>query len=86
MFIHIGGDTMVRMRDVVAIFDKKTEETSQDTRAFLEGSDRLNKLVRTSSEPTKSYVITTDRVYCSPISVVTLKRRAAFFSGFARVR
>lgn len=80
MFIHLGGDTVVRSTDVVAIIDNGME-SSKITREFLEGKDRDHQLVRISKEETKSYVVLQDRIYCSPISSLTLKRRANFVSS-----
>lgn len=80
MFIHLGGDTVVRSTDVIAIIDNSME-SSKITREFLESKDQLNQLVRISKEDTKSYVILRDRIYCSPISSLTLKRRANFVSS-----
>ncbi len=80
MFIHLGGDTVVRSTDVIAIIDNNME-SSKITKEFLENMDQLHQLIRISKEETKSYVILRDRIYCSPISSLTLKRRANFVSS-----
>ncbi|MEW9672347.1 extracellular matrix regulator RemB [Ammoniphilus sp. 3BR4] len=80
MFIHLGGDTVVRSTDVIAIIDNHME-SSKITKEFLDQKDGEQLLIRISKEETKSYVIMRDKVYCSPISSLTLKRRANFVSS-----
>ncbi|RXT08903.1 extracellular matrix regulator RemB [Ammoniphilus sp. CFH 90114] len=80
MFIHLGGDTVVRSTDVIAIIDNHME-SSKITKEFLDQRSGEQLLIRISKEETKSYVIMHDRVYCSPISSLTLKRRANFVSS-----
>ena len=35
MFLHLGGDTVVSMKDVIAIFDLENTSISKITREFL---------------------------------------------------
>lgn len=76
MFIHIGGDTVVSTKEVIAILDHQTVKTSPATRKFIEDERKPKRLIAHNGEEVKSFVITTDVIYCSPISSVTLKRRA----------
>jgi hypothetical protein len=80
MFIHLGGDIVIRSSDVIAIIDNNME-SSKWTRQFLDKKEKNNQLIRITKEETKSYVITKDKIYCSPISSLTLKRRANFVSS-----
>lgn len=80
MFIHLGGDTVVRSSDVIAIIDTNMDD-SKFTREFLDHKERQQQLIRISKEETKSYVVLPDRIYCSPISSLTLKKRANFVSS-----
>jgi len=78
MFIHIGGDTVVSTKEVISIMDHQSIKSSKINKKFIEDEKRLKKLVENNAEETKSYVITKDAIYCSPISSLTLKRRAQF--------
>ncbi|MFM1653476.1 extracellular matrix regulator RemB [Brevibacillus sp. B_LB10_24] len=78
MFIHIGGDTVVFSKDVISILDHQSVKTSKITRKFIEDERKVKHFVDHSTDETKSYVITKDAIYCSPISSLTLKRRAQF--------
>ncbi|WCK54530.1 DUF370 domain-containing protein [Aneurinibacillus sp. Ricciae_BoGa-3] len=80
MFIHLGGDIVVRSADVITILDSHAK-SSKITRQFIETADAEGRLVTFGNEECKSYVITKDNVYMSPISSLTLKRRANFVSS-----
>jgi len=83
MFIHIGGDTVVSTKDVISILDHQTVKSSKNNKAFLQEKKKM--VVDSAQEETKSYVITTDAIYCSPISSLTLKRRAQFVDSLDQV-
>ncbi|WP_027415080.1 extracellular matrix regulator RemB [Aneurinibacillus terranovensis] len=80
MFIHLGGDIVVRSADVIAILDYHAN-SSKITRQFIKHAEKEGRVMASSNEESKSYVITKDKVYCSPISSLTLKRRANFVSS-----
>ncbi|RXJ02851.1 DUF370 domain-containing protein [Anaerobacillus alkaliphilus] len=84
MFIHLGGDTVIRSKDVIAILDRQVE-TSETTGEFLDYNGQQNKVEEIAKDMTKSIVITTDKVYLSPISSSTLKRRALFVSDIDEI-
>ncbi|MBU4534103.1 MAG: DUF370 domain-containing protein [Eubacteriales bacterium] len=76
MFLHLGADVMVLKEDIVAILDLETR-TANTTRDFLKIA-RDHRILESSAEGERlrSYIITTDRVFLSPISCGTLKKRA----------
>jgi hypothetical protein len=78
MYIHIGGEYSVSSRLIVGIFD--FEETTQDgslTRAFLKNAQDTDKIELISSDLPRSFIVTVERVYLSPISAATLRKRIA---------
>ena len=75
MFIHIGGDTMVRLKDVVGIFDIHSEEYDA-TASFLNRHKQEEHVEIVELGEIKSFVVTNDKIYFSPISSLTLKKRA----------
>ncbi|MGD8190573.1 extracellular matrix regulator RemB [Brevibacillus ginsengisoli] len=81
MFIHIGGDTVVSTKEVITIIDHQSVKASKITRKFIQDELKNKILVEDDMEETKSYVITKDAIYCSPISSLTLKRRAQFMNS-----
>ncbi|MFD2170649.1 extracellular matrix regulator RemB [Tumebacillus lipolyticus] len=80
MFIHLGGDVMVQSKDVIAIFDLKMKYSSDSTKEFLNVADEEGFVVTIDENESKSFVVTTKKVYYSPISSLTLKKRAGFVS------
>lgn len=83
MFIHIGGDTVVSTKEVISILDHQTVKSSKINKAFLH--EKRKTVVDHNEEETKSYVITQEAIYCSPISSLTLKRRAQFVDSLDQV-
>jgi regulator of extracellular matrix RemA (YlzA/DUF370 family) len=80
MFLHIGGDYIVSVKDIVAIVDMEKSTISQDTRSFLKISDEEGFIITiVEGEIPKSFIITQEkhksRVYLSPISTTTLYKR-----------
>jgi len=76
MFLHLGGDVIVPKKDIVAILDIRSR-SSAITREFLKTAVEEGFIVNTA-EPgkEKTYVITSNEIYYSPISCTTLKKRA----------
>lgn len=81
MFIHVGGDTVIRSKDIIAILDQHVKETSEITESFFNFYKETKQIKEISKDMTKSIVITTEQIYFSPISSVTLKRRALVVTG-----
>ncbi|SFE63717.1 extracellular matrix regulator RemB [Alteribacillus iranensis] len=82
MFIHLGGETVIRSKDVVTILDQDSHNSSSITREFL-SSQENSDIIKISEEQTKSVVVTVDKkIYLSPISSLTLKRRSQVVAEF----
>lgn len=81
MYLHLGGDISVKIKNIVAIMDMETTSVSKITKDFLKIAQKSNSVVNVNDEELpKSYVITSEndetRVYISPISSQTLLKRA----------
>ncbi|KAF1085903.1 hypothetical protein SPSYN_00638 [Sporotomaculum syntrophicum] len=76
MFLHLGRDVIVPKKDIVAILDIRSQ-SSAITREFLDMALEEDFIVNIS-EPgkEKTYVITDNKIYLSPISCPTLKKRS----------
>ncbi|MGQ9497033.1 MAG: extracellular matrix regulator RemB [Desulfotomaculales bacterium] len=76
MFLHLGADVMIPKKDIVAILDIQTR-LAGITREYLR-IIRGDGLLEVIGEPGKerSFIITPKKVYLSPISCTTLKKRA----------
>ena len=79
MYIHLGSNTVVNEKDIVAIIDIDKTTTSKNTRDFLTRAQKEGQVITVSEELPKSAVICKNksetRVYISQISPVTLQGR-----------
>jgi hypothetical protein len=76
MFIHLGGEKIIRASELVAIFDLSIERNSKISKQFISEAVKVKKLEVIGEEESKSLVITAGKAYYSPISSTTLKKRA----------
>ena len=79
MFIHLGGDKIIRSSELVAIFDISIEKMSKTTKSFIQHAQKERNVETIGEEESKSVVVTKTKIYYSPISSATLKRRADEF-------
>lgn len=75
MFLHLGNDWAVAVRDIISIHDY-TIFKSPDNQAYLKKIEQQGRLVNMLEKKPKSVVVTADKVYLSAISSLTLKHRA----------
>jgi len=75
MYIHLGGEKVVRSSQIVAIFDISVEQSSKLSKQFTQQAQNDYKAESIGEELPKSVVVTEDRVYYSPISTSTLKKK-----------
>ncbi|UOQ49568.1 DUF370 domain-containing protein [Gracilibacillus caseinilyticus] len=85
MFIHIGDDHVIQSKDVISIIDYSLVSSSTINEEMLTELRNKNQVVVTDEEQTKAVVITNDHVYYSPLSVLTLKKRASMISTISRL-
>jgi extracellular matrix regulatory protein B len=98
MFLHLGGDTVVSVKDVICIMDYSSSMNAKDTREFLKQLEQKNKIIKISNEDVKSFVITQSdiqskskdikksvitRIYYSPISSTTLFKRIGYIDDIS---
>ncbi len=81
MYLHLGQDIIVNMRDIVGVFDMDNSTISRHTREFLTRAQKEGRVVNVSMELPKSFVVCAyngrETVYISQISTATLLRRAS---------
>ncbi|MBP2243141.1 hypothetical protein J2Z40_003729 [Cytobacillus eiseniae] len=74
MYIHVGEDILVRSKDIIAILDKASVNSSKYVEEFLEC--RKQSIINLSKGSFKSIVITSKEIYFSPLASGTLKKRS----------
>lgn len=75
MYIHIGEDLNIRTNEIIAILDSDSVSSSKWLEELL--THHQDKMINLSKIPFKSVVVTTDKVYLSPIASGTLKKRSS---------
>lgn len=78
MFVHIGKEKSILYKDIVAIISLQTEGRPDSTAEFLTTSDEEGFLISLTDKP-RSLIVTSDKVFLSPISSVTLCNRVKTF-------
>ncbi|HHX96801.1 MAG TPA: DUF370 domain-containing protein [Clostridia bacterium] len=77
MFLHLGENKVVFNQDLIGFFNYDLVNKSRDSSQFLELVSNGQKLEKIGEEKNvKSFIITTDKVFLSPISTITLQKRA----------
>lgn len=76
MFLHIGEDVVVPLRDVIMILDLRTAGVAPATREFIEISKDEGLIQPVGEGPAKALVLTAEQGYLTPISSLTLGGRS----------
>ncbi|SHH30397.1 extracellular matrix regulator RemB [Tepidibacter thalassicus] len=82
MFLHLGGDCNILISDIIFILDSQSILKSKNCVNFFEQIEKNNKIIRLTKQNPKSIVVTKYKenfiIYYSPISSLTLLKRAGF--------
>lgn len=77
MFIHLGGDVVVPKEEVIAILNTQLMKKTEVNREFMEIAENEGFISSISEKANaKSLIITSKKIYLSPISSGTLKKRS----------
>lgn len=76
MYLHLGGDTVITDKNILGIFDMDTSTVNKATRDYLSKAEKDKKIVYVNYDLPKSFVVTDDKIYVSPINTATLNKRA----------
>ena len=79
MFLHLGENVVVPIKDIIGIFDLQNTMYSSDTIQFLRLAEEDGFVQRITDEQPKSFIIAEvnnkSKIYLSPISSTTLTKR-----------
>jgi extracellular matrix regulatory protein B len=85
MYVHIGGEYSVSDKFIIGIFDMdNTTVRPSATIDFLNQAEQEGRLEVVSQDIPRSFVVTLDRVYITPISPSTLRARLLSPDGTAK--
>lgn len=83
MFIHLGGDTLVHSKSIIMIINAENAMGANSTKEFLKKAHEKGCVNNSEEAAAKSIVVTDKKVFLSPISSLTLKKRANFVANLA---
>ncbi len=90
MFLHIGGDVVIPMKNIIAVMDIDTTTLSKDTREFLKTAEEEGFVESICNDLPKSFIIAEidkkSKVYLSPISSLTLQKRSGYIKNIKNTR
>ncbi len=76
MYVHLGGEVVVSIQEIIGIFDARLVEGNDDNQHFMDSARSQGRMrAETPLAERKSIVVTTGGVYTSAISSLTLVRR-----------
>ena len=81
MYVHIGNDHLVRLKDIIGIFNIERTTVSQYTREYLSMAALRRSEVSCTNDLPRSFVVTFDKkdlsekVYVSRVSAATIAER-----------
>ena len=79
MYLHPGGNHVIRADDIIGVFDLDKTTVSKRTRAFLNEKEKQNKVILLDDDLPQSFIITAkgqeEKIYLSQISSKTLHMR-----------
>lgn len=78
MYINIGEDFVLKTEDITGIFDMDKTTVNKATRDFLAKAQKENRVILTSYELPKSFIVAKDKIYISPLNTSTLLKRAGW--------
>ena len=88
MYLHLGQEVIIKLNDMIGIFDIENTSVSKITRQYLAAAQKKGQVVDISQELPKSFVVCSGKslkVYLSQISPSTLKKRTGFFEQIYNV-
>lgn len=79
MYLHLGEKTVIRIENIVGIFDLDNTTVKKSTRNFLRTAQNNKEVVNVSFELPKSFIVCVEndekKVYISQIAATTLYKR-----------
>ena len=75
MYLHIGENYVLKTDAVIGIFDMDTATVNKATRDYLNKAEKEKRIVYTSYELPKSFIVTEEKIYVSPLNTATLLKR-----------
>ncbi len=76
MYINIGEEFVLKDKDIVAVFDMDKATVGKITRDYLNDAQKNGKIIYAGYDLPKSFIVTKDKIYISPLNTATILKRA----------
>lgn len=76
MYINIGEEYVLKEKDIIAVFDMDKATVGKITREYLNAAQKSGKIIYAGYDLPKSFIVTKDKVYISPLNTATVLKRA----------
>ncbi|HLR65196.1 MAG TPA: extracellular matrix/biofilm biosynthesis regulator RemA family protein [Pseudogracilibacillus sp.] len=83
MFIYIGNDEVIETKSLICIIDYNLAKETKQLKAIKNSKDIVHLVDKESQ--VKSIVITDDKIYYSPLSSNTLKKREGLYTTISKL-
>lgn len=83
MFLHIGNDEVIKSNEIIVIVNYQLAKETNQLRTINDGKEVI-QLVNKEAQ-TKSIIMTKDKVYYSPLSSMTLKKRDSLYTSATKM-
>ena len=77
IYLHIGNNYSVDVREIIGIFDMDNTTVTSCTKKLLDKAEKEKRLFLATYELPKTYIITKKRIYISQLAPATLKKRGS---------
>lgn len=89
MVLHLGGNTVIPIKDIIAIFDLNVSNISEYNKEFLKIAEEEGFIRNISEDEPKTFVLAEVKrktmIFMSPISSSTLLKRSGFINSISYV-
>jgi hypothetical protein len=79
MYLHIGGEYMIKKDSIIGIFDLENTTISKITKEYLTDKEKTSKVITVNEEMPKTFIVSNNnnitKVYITSISSKTLEKR-----------
>ena len=75
MYLHLGEDTVITTEGIIGIFDMDTSTVNKATRDYLAKAEKEKRIQYVNYDLPKSFIVTADKIFVSPINTNTLLKR-----------
>lgn len=75
MYLHLGENTVINGNEIIGIFDMDTSTVNKATRDYLSNAEKNKRIEYVNYDLPKSFIVTDEKIYVSPINTATLNRR-----------